>query len=610
MNSSPFAQRRDSHQPPWRFPADKAKGVNPDTHLVLTFPSEPALGHSGQIRIYDAAGDRLVDLLDLSIPPGPTTRTTAPKPPYTRVPYEYVSGHFTNANTRPGTPSGGAEPTPDSYQLTIIGGFTDGFHFYPVLIRDNKAIICLHHNLLEYDKTYYVHIDPEVFALADGKFEGISGKDGWVFSTEELPPPADLERLVVSADGSGDFSTVQGALDFIPDYHPKRVTIFIKNGLYEEIVYFRNKTNITILGEDRDKVIVQYANREAFNPHPTNIATNEVEGTFPSRRAAFAVDHSSGIHLVNFTVRSTAPHPSQAEGLLLMGGQNIVSNVTIEGSGDALQVNDSVYLADCRIVGFGDNILGRGPAFFDHCDLVSYFGPHMWVRNTSANHGNVFLNCTFRIAKDQRVLGQILPFLNRSGLLNEELRATGDWETVIARAPTNHGKNYPYCEAVLINCALAGIRPEGWGDVGGDTSNVHYWEHNSTNIGDGEPVDVSQRRPFSRQLAQDQDAEIIANYSNPTFVLGGWTPAMAPHILSQPAAVTAKAGQTAVFGVKVAAIPAATYQWFRNGVAIDSATNAMLRIEHVGADDAADYTVTVMNESGCVTSQAAALMVQ
>ena len=102
--------------------------------------------------------------------------------------------------------------------------------------------------------------------------------------------------------------------------------------------------------------------------------------------------------------------------------------------------------------------------------------------------------------------------------------------------------NYPYCEAVLINCALAGIRPEGWGEVGGDTSNVHYWEYTSTNISDGRPVDVSQRRPFSRQLTQEQDAEIIADYGDPTYVLGGWTPSMAPLILSQPAAAIAEVG--------------------------------------------------------------------
>ncbi len=43
-----------------RFPADKAVNVNPDTHLELTFSSAPILGDSGQIRIYDAANNRLV----------------------------------------------------------------------------------------------------------------------------------------------------------------------------------------------------------------------------------------------------------------------------------------------------------------------------------------------------------------------------------------------------------------------------------------------------------------------------------------------------------------------------------------------------------------------
>lgn len=494
-----FAQKEEHRQTISRFPADKAKQVNPDTHLVLTFPSEPTLGKSGQIRIYDAANDRLVDVLDMNIPPGPTTSNKTPAP-YTTVPYEYGSGHFTNANTKPGTPSGTALATPDTYQLTIIGGFTDAFHFYPVIVHNNVATIYPHNNLLNYNKTYYVHIDPGVLTLSDSSFSEITGKTGWTFTTKKTPPSMNSKRLVVCGDGTGDFSTVQGAVDFIPDKNPKRVTIFIKNGTYEEIVYFRNKTNITFLGEDRDKVIVCYANNEVFNPHPSNVATNEMPGTFPSRRAAFMGDNSKGIHLINFTIKNLTR--GQAEGLLLTGEQNIVSNVNIEGSGDALQVNGSVYLTDCQITGDGDIILGRGPAFFNHCELISHGGTYMWIRNTSANHGNVFLNCRFQ--------------------------TLGGGETEIARAPTNKGKNYPYCEAVLLNCALAGIRPAGWGPIGGDTSNVHYWEYNSTNISDGKPVEVSKRSSISRQLDAKKDAEIIANYSNPAYVLGGWTPSMAP----------------------------------------------------------------------------------
>ena len=566
----------------FQFPANKATNINTDTHLELTFRDYPIIGDSGQIRIYDMADNRLVDLLDMSIPAGPATRSTAPKAPYTPVPYEYVSGHFTNANTKPGTPSGVAVPTPDNYQLTIIGGFTDGFHFYPIIVRDKTAIIYPHNNILEYDKTYYVQIDSGVLMLNDRSFKGISGNAGWSFTTKKQPPPADSKQLIVSADGSGDFSTVQGAIDFIPDYNPQRITIFIKKGIYEEIVYFRNKTNITILGEDRDKVIVQYANKEAFNPHPANITTNEVEGTFPSRRAAFSADHSSGIHLVNLTIKSTSKR-AQAEGLLLNGKENIVYNVNIGGSGDALQSNGSACYVNCNIKGSGDMILGRGPAFFKDCEL-SAEGPYMWIRNTSANHGNIFVNCIFKTPKGK--------------------------ETVLARAPTNGNKNYPYSEAVLINCSLAGISPVGWGKIGGETSNIHYWEYNSTNLSDGKPVDVSQRHPASRQLNPENDSGIIANYSKPAFILEGWIPKMAPLILEQPEEVTVEKGQTAIFNVRVAALPNAKYQWSRNNKLIDGSTHSVLTLKNVNKNDAADYSVTIKNSSGTVTSSIVRLTVK
>jgi pectin methylesterase-like acyl-CoA thioesterase len=179
---------------------------------------------------------------------------------------------------------------------------------------------------------------------------------------------------------------------------------------------------VTFLGEERNGVVVSYANNEIFNPHPVNIKTNEVPGTFPSRRAVFAADNSRGIRLVNLTVRNTSF--GQAEGLLLNGERFILHSVDIIGSGDALQSNGPAYFTNCRIVGDGDTILGRGPAFFNECELNSY-GPYMWIRNTSENHGHVFVNCVFK--------------------------TRGDRVTVLARNPTNGGKNYPYSEAEVRN---------------------------------------------------------------------------------------------------------------------------------------------------------------
>ncbi len=457
-----------------RFPADKASNVNPDTHLILRFDHAPTLGNAGQIRIYDATDDKLVDTLDISIAPGP--RPAA-------------------ARGRGAAPGGAA--TPPTYQNNIIGGFKEGFHFYPVIIHDNVAVLYPHNNKLAYNKTYYVQIDPGVLTVADDGFKGVSGKDGWTFTTKKAPPAQDAVRLVVAADGSGDFNTVQGAVDFTADKNDKRVTIYIKKGTYEEIVYFRNKTNLTFLGEDREKVIIGYANDETLNGQAADTGkTNELPTTFPYRRAAFHGDHSSGIEIVNLTIKNLIQNGAQGEALLLMGGKNIVSHVSLYGHTDTIQLNDSVYIADSYIEGGTDFIWGRGPAFFNNCDIKELAtNPIMWIRSTSASHGFVFLNCTFDCGR-------------AGGPLARNTAA------------------YPESEVVLLNCQLGSFSPAAW-NLGGDTSRMHYWEYNSTNLASKKPADTSQRAVGSKQLDKDTDAETIANYSNPAYVLGSWTPKLA-----------------------------------------------------------------------------------
>jgi hypothetical protein len=116
------------------------------------------------------------------------------------------------------------------YQLTIIGGFTDAFHFYPVIVRDSIATIYLHNNMLEYGHTYYVTIDNGVLNLADGSFQGVTKEDEWIFTTKsDMPELSDT--LIVDVAGKGDFNTVQGALDFIPDFNEQQ-TVILVNPLY------------------------------------------------------------------------------------------------------------------------------------------------------------------------------------------------------------------------------------------------------------------------------------------------------------------------------------------------------------------------------------------
>jgi pectinesterase len=483
------------------FPANNAVGVNPDTHLVLTLSNAPALGKSGQIRIYDAAGHKLVDTLDLSIPAGPDASRRITAPVTLGIPLD------SSVPTSPTTTTPAVRITPadlHNYQLTTIGGL-ENFHFYPVIIHGNVATIYPHNRVLRYGHKYIVQIDPGVLIAATGAFAGFMTDRSWTFRTKPVPPPANIAQVVVAADGSGDFNTVQGAVDFIPDLPLHRVTIFIKQGTYEEIVFCRNKSNLTFRGEDREKVQVGYANNSAFNPPQPG----------PNRRSAFSVYESTDIELINFSVNNYAY--GQAEGLLLYGSRIIVSHMNIQGSGDALNLRGPVYLTDSRIGGDGDTILGVGPAFFNRCEFQS-IGPFMWIRNTEANHGNVFMNCTF-ITRERSTTESPSTLRPPNAPTTARLAS----QAVLARLPNNHGLNYPYAEAVLINCRLKGIPPVGWGPIEDDTSHLHLWEFSSTDL-DGHSIDVTKRHPVSKQLTLPLDAETINNYSNPSFVLDGWTP--------------------------------------------------------------------------------------
>ncbi|WP_300507456.1 pectinesterase family protein [uncultured Duncaniella sp.] len=470
-------------------PAPGAEKVNVDTRLSITFPSAPTIGDKGMIRIFDAATDVCIDSLDLSIPAGPTESTKLPKAPYTFDPYIYDQPRHTNRTIKPGTPSGSAAATSDEYQLNIIGGFTDAFHFYPIIVTGNKAEIYPHNNMLDYGRDYYVTVDPDVLVVDGKKFRGVTKKDGWRFSVRTDAPEAANRTVTVAADGSGDFNTVQGAMDFIPDFSSGKWRVFIKNGDYEELVYFRNKRNVTIEGENRDSVYIHYPNNEVFNPHPADVSTNEWLGTFPSRRAPFMMDNCTDMVLRNFTVATTCR--GQAEGLLIMGEHNIVKDVTVIGDGDALQANGSLYMENCRIEGGGDTVLGRGPVYFKNCTLLSR-GPFAYIRNGSSNHGDVFVDCT---------------------LIGLSPRA------VFAR--TNG--TYPHCEFVLIDCTLDDIPAIGWeGITKGPHDYVRFFEAGSKNP-DGSPTDTSKRAEGSRILDSVKDRKLIDAYRNPEFVLG-WRP--------------------------------------------------------------------------------------
>lgn len=483
--------RAQTSREPVLFPADGATDVNPDARLHLTFEMTPSVGSSGRITIHDAADGRLVDTLDLSIPvsPNPTGRVIG-----------------ADGSTRAPVPPAPAGPENPGFQHTRIGDAW--FHFFPVQVRETTAIVQPHHGTLTYGRSYVVRFDPGVVSADGQEITNVGGADGWTFSTKAAPPSAEATRVVVAADGSGDFDTVQGAIDFAPTDPAGPLEIFIRDGDYPELVYLSRKNNLTLRGESRDGVVVHYPNNSAFN----------------RIRPAFSVTNANDIQLSTFTIRND--FIGQAEALLMRGERNIVDRMTLNGSGDAFTTYGTIYMVDSLLTGDGDTILGYAALFCLRCEVRSV-GPFTWTRTPQGSHGNVFVDSTL-IYVDRPLPWSITA-------ANPEGRKTPG---VLGRLPRNGAANtayanFPHAEFVMIDTRTDGVPPEGWGAVEDqpafDWTNLRLWEFNTTDMR-GQPVDLSARHPAMRTLTMPTDAETIANYRRPDFVLGGWSP-----IVRQPA---------------------------------------------------------------------------
>ncbi len=107
--------------------------------------------------------------------------------------------------------------------------------------------------------------------------------------------------------------------------------------------------------------------------------------------------------------------------------------------------------------------------------------------------------------------------------------------------------------------------------------------------------------------ATDNNGYRSAAQTKTVTVSGG---ADAPAITAQPQPATVNVGQTATFAVTVTGTAPLTYQWSRNGTAVNGATAASYTTPATGAGDSGvTYTVTITNAAGSVTSSGATLTV-
>ena len=277
------------------------------------------------------------------------------------------------------------------------------------------------------------------------------------------------DTLVVSRDGTGNFRTLQEAIESARAFMDYTVTIYVKNGVYKEKVIVPSWVeNIDIIGEDRDKTIITYDDHANINKMGTfRTYTVKVEG--------------SDITFKNLTIENNAAQLGQAVALHTEGDRLKFINCRILGNQDTIYTGAKftrLYFKDCYIDGTTDFIFGPSTALFENCMIHSKRNSYVTAASTpkEAKYGYIFKHCklTAEPGVDKVYLGR-------------------PWR--------------PYAYTLFIECELGKhIVPAGWHNWGKQSNEetARYMEYKNT----GEGANVSERVAWSKQLTK-KEAEAV-----------------------------------------------------------------------------------------------------
>lgn len=282
------------------------------------------------------------------------------------------------------------------------------------------------------------------------------------------------DTLVVARDGTGEFRTIDEAIEVCRAFMEYHKVIYVKKGIYKEkLIIPQWLTNIEILGEDRDNTVITYDDH-------ANIKTAERPKGIGTFRTYTVKVEGSRITFKNITIENNSARLGQAVALHTEGDRLMFINCRLLGHQDTIYTGVAgtrILFKDCYIEGTTDFIFGPSTAWFENCTIHSKSNSYITAASTPADipFGYVFNNCRLTAAD-----GITKVYLGRP------------W------------RDYGY--TLFMNCELgAHIRPEGWHHWQKERENTaRYMEYN--NRGEGSKTD--KRVGWSRQLTKKEAAKI------------------------------------------------------------------------------------------------------
>jgi pectinesterase len=197
------------------------------------------------------------------------------------------------------------------------------------------------------------------------------------------------DRIIVAKDGSGNFKSVQDAVNAVPESNTKEVAIFIKPGIYKEhIVVPHDRRFVSFIGEDADKTVLTYN----LNAKTAGVDGKPI-GTFRSASTVIAADYFTA---ENITFENSSGPGAQALAINISGDRAVFRKCRFLGWQDTILTQAGRhYFENCYITGHVDFIFGGATAFFQNCHIHCLANGYITAASTPEKQpfGHVFSNC-------------------------------------------------------------------------------------------------------------------------------------------------------------------------------------------------------------------------